>query len=304
MQKELSIIIATVFSQRRLENLQAILTSCLLELREMDFEIIIVNNGKIQLDEKELSEFSGEIGAGKIILINEDRPDLSVARNIGIKNAQSPHIFFLDDDIEIEKGYFHALLSVLKDNTDCLCVGGKVAVKEISEIGRFSDPFYYRFLSPPSFPDTLTKIAPPFYIAGASMAFKKEAFEKFGMFNEKLGRKKGTLLSNEDSDMVMRIPLENTYIEPKAVVITSIDINKLSNTYFIRRFFWQGVSDGIMLSETHIKKYYDMQELSIKKGLLKILFKEFITTQWIKLLCSMARYIGFSFHSLFAKIYL
>ncbi len=304
MRKKLSIIIATIYSNRRDANLTKILAICTSELQGLDFEIIIVNNGAEKLRTNTLARFTQDIKAKRIVLIQENRPDLTIARNIGIKNSKGKYIYFLDDDVEILPGYFHLILDVFRKHDDCLCVGGKVVVKEKSQIEKFTDPFYYRFLSPPDFPESLTKISAPYYVAGASMTFKKEAFDLFGTFNEKLGRKKGTLLSNEDSEMVMRIPIENTYIEPKAVVVTSIDISKLSNTYFIRRFFWQGVSDGIMLAGERPLPYYDLRELSLRKGLMSLLIGEAATLNFNKFLCSAARYIGFCFYGLFAKMYL
>lgn len=302
MNKEISIIIATIFSKDRSNRISVIIQSCLEQLTGKSYEVIIVNNGSVELPFSDFKLFQKEIDLGLIKIINESRLGLSLARNIGIYNAKGEFIFFLDDDVTLKENYFKSILDVF-NLKDCLCVGGKVLVQNTDIKKEYLDPFYYRFLSPPSFPDELSQKRKPYYVVGASMAFKKNFFEQYGNFDEKLGRRKGVLISGEETDLIMRIPDTLVYIEPKAVILTKIDSTKLTTNYFIKRFFWQGVSDGLIISKHKINNYYDESELYFRKGFHKILLNHVLKFDLKKILCSSARYIGFKFYKLMIIIY-
>lgn len=302
MNKEISIIIATVFSENRNNRILNITRECLHQLLGIDFEIIIVNNGPTELPLFNFKDFQNEVDSGIIKIINESKLGLSLARNIGISNAKGEFVFFLDDDITLGVNYFKFILDVLKTKR-CLCVGGKVLVENTDVKKEYLDPFYYRFLSPPSFPSVLSQKTKPFYVVGASMAFTKSFFEQYGVFDERLGRRKGVLISGEETDLIMRIPDNLVYIEPKALILTKIDSSKLTPIYFLKRFFWQGVSDGVIISKHKIHNYYDENELYFRKGFLKILANHILNYDFKKLLCSWARYIGFKFYKIMIIIY-
>jgi hypothetical protein len=83
------------------------------------------------------------------------------------------------------------------------------------------------------------------------MAFRKEVFESIGEFNIDLGRKKTSLLSNEESDLFERISKMGlqVFYEPSAVLYHRIPKDRVSLKWIRERSYWQGISDVVQKFE-------------------------------------------------------
>ncbi len=79
------------------------------------------------------------------------------------------------------------------------------------------------------------KHEPPY---GANMAFRKEMFEKYGVFRTDLGHCGDGLIGNDDTEFGRRLMAggERLRYEPFAVVYHSVPAERLSKKYF--RAWW------------------------------------------------------------------
>ena len=79
------------------------------------------------------------------------------------------------------------------------------------------------------------KEEPPY---GTNMAFRKEMFEKYGVFRTDLGRCGDSLIGNEDTEFGRRLMAggERLRYEPFAVVYHSVPAERLNKRYF--RAWW------------------------------------------------------------------
>ncbi len=80
---------------------------------------------------------------------------------------------------------------------------------------------------------------------GANMAFRKQAFDKFGGFRTDLGRIGEQMLSNEDIEFGRRLMNAGQRLryEPSALVYHPVDEARVCKDYFLRWWFNKGRSD-------------------------------------------------------------
>ncbi|MBQ9071775.1 MAG: glycosyltransferase [Bacilli bacterium] len=78
-----------------------------------DYEIILVNDGSKDNSEKIVKDYLKKYG--NIKYIKQENKGLSVARNIGVKNAQGEYILFLDSDDYLNKDLLFNLSKVKND---------------------------------------------------------------------------------------------------------------------------------------------------------------------------------------------
>jgi len=106
---ENSLISCVIVSYNRKNSLTLLLTD-ISNQEILPFEVIVVNNGNdITLDDFNLN----------LKIINNSRNSLTSGRNLGFKNITGKYVFFLDDDIRINKNYFKSMLSDFSSTKDC-----------------------------------------------------------------------------------------------------------------------------------------------------------------------------------------
>jgi GT2 family glycosyltransferase/SAM-dependent methyltransferase len=159
--------------------------------------------------------------------IPEPRRGLSAARNAGIRNSRGAIIAFTDDDVKVHPGWVGAIQGVLQDER-IIATTGLVLPTELATPAQYAfqgdSPGWgwgYRALDfDGNFFRSTKHLGVPVWRlgAGANMAFRREAFERVGFFDERLGA--GTSGCSEDSEFWYRL-LADGYrcrYEPAAVV--------------------------------------------------------------------------------------
>ena len=135
----------------------------------------------------------------------EGAQGLSHARNHGIGCAHGDVILFTDDDVLPEPEWLETTLAGLQTYGADAC-GGFIAPLWETPPPPWLTERFYGFLAVrtdrtddhPVTPDT----PPPF---GANMAFRRQVFDRVGLFDTSRGRKGAVLASGEDGEMFERI---------------------------------------------------------------------------------------------------
>jgi len=135
----------------------------------------------------------------------EGAQGLSHARNHGIACARGDVILFTDDDVLPEPEWMETTLDGLNKYGADACGGWIGAIWESPPPPWLTERFH-GFLAIRSdrsddYPVT-AETAPPF---GANMAFRRQVFERVGLFDTTRGRKGAVLASGEDGEMFERI---------------------------------------------------------------------------------------------------
>jgi GT2 family glycosyltransferase len=86
------------------------------------------------------------------------------------------------------------------------------------------------------------------------MAFRREAFERAGLWDNSIGRKAGTLLGQEVREWGLRARLAGLrgFYVPEMVVHHLIPPDRLTKRYFRRWFYWHGISRAMLYAKTRI----------------------------------------------------
>ncbi|MFS0753726.1 glycosyltransferase [Noviherbaspirillum sp. 1P10PC] len=196
----------------------------------LEWEIIFVNNGSSD-NTRPVLESSQKRFSVPVKIIDEDRPGLSYARNVGWKEASGRIIAFTDDDCYPHSDWLAQIHQVLGD-PHVGYVGGRVLLFDLTDA-----PVTIQI-------SELTKDFPKGShiesgnIIGANMAFKRQLLDQVQGFDCRLGA--GTRLrAGEDTDLLIRASLagfEGRY-DPSIIVYhhhrrkPGADIHKLSSGY-------------------------------------------------------------------------
>jgi len=224
------------------------------------WELIVVDNNSTD-DTRQVVESAVPGFPVEIRYVFEQEQGRSAALNAGICVAGGDIIVTTDDDVQVEPDWLNRAAEAL-DALDCDYVGGKVL-----PIWKGARPFWI--------PDhggkqwaviALLDYGPepiPFYKyahrvpLGVNMAFRREAFEHAGLWSNRVGRKKGTLLGQEVREWMLRARAAKLrgYYTPAMVVWHVIQGDRLTRAYFRRWFYWHGVSRALLYRDA----WLDMQ---------------------------------------------
>jgi succinoglycan biosynthesis protein ExoM len=93
--------------------LQSAIASCLANAtrRGLLFEIVIADNSVDGHAAPLLKQFSAQ--PIPVRRVPASPPNISIARNVGLRAARAPLVAFLDDDLEVESGWLDALVDTL-----------------------------------------------------------------------------------------------------------------------------------------------------------------------------------------------
>ena len=211
-----------------------------------DYDVVIVDNGSTDQTPEIVQEFHDR---ARIRYVYEERIGLCIARNAGWRAAEGRYVAFLDDDAIACPGWLDAIRVAFEDAILGV-VGGRVT------------PIWER--KPPSWlaneiagsltiidwgpVDKNIKDIRREWLVGANMALPKAILIEIGGFHPWLDRVGTNLLSSGDVFLqkeIIRRGFCCRYV-PSIAVEHLVPASRLDQRWFLRRFFWQGVSDAVM----------------------------------------------------------
>ncbi|MEP6846745.1 MAG: glycosyltransferase [Panacibacter sp.] len=204
-EQSISIIICT---RNRPEALEKSLRSLTISAND-ETEIIVVDNAPTDGSTKKIvSEFHA------VHYVLEERPGLDIARNTGISIASHNIIAFTDDDVIIPVNWVQNVLSCFQDPLT-MAVTGIVLPANLNTEAQviferdwgFNKGYLPKIFDHRYYLNNKEDGAPVWDIgAGANMAFRKQAFDLVGLFDERLDV--GAAGCSGDSEMWFRILAE------------------------------------------------------------------------------------------------
>ena len=242
---EISVVVCT---HNRAAMLHRALTSVLeQESGDIDFEILAVDNRSTDETAAVVRRLEGR---GPLRYLHEPALGLSSARNHGWRSARGRYVAYLDDDAVADPGWLRAIHAAFTAWPRAGAIGGRV-----EPIWEAAPPVWLssetaRSLSlvdwsrtPQELKDLGTQ-----WLAGANFALPRELLQRIGGFSLRLGRTGTRLLSNEEVHLQKRV-LElgrPVLYYPEMVVRHRIPRTRLTKSWLLRRFYWQGISDVAM----------------------------------------------------------
>ncbi len=207
------------------------------------YEILVVDNGSRDDTRRVVLEEFGWVP--NLRYLYEPVLGLGQARNTGWQNSTAEFVAFTDDDAIVASDWLEKILWAFNHVQPLPgCIGGPV--QPIWEAPR------PEWLSDDLLPlITVIKTEPAHilttgeWLAGANISFPKRVLEELGGFQVGLGRVGSKLLSNDEILLERMLDAKGyaRYFDPQIVVQHHIPAARLTQAWFIRRGYWQGVSE-------------------------------------------------------------
>jgi glucosyl-dolichyl phosphate glucuronosyltransferase len=247
-----SIVIATY---NRAEDLRETLASLAGVRPAGDWELIVVDNKSTDHTRTVVEEESVSFPA-PLRYLYEPEQGRYAALNAGIRAATGKIIATTDDDARVESDWLTTAAAALAE-LGCDYVGGKVwpiwkgarpdwlpnapggghwAVLALQDYGEKPREFGVNGTPWP---------------LGINTAARRETYERIDLFDNRLGRKAGTLRNQAQREWHLRARaagLRGFYV-PNMIVHHVVEPERLKKRYFRRWYYWHGISRAILFTK-------------------------------------------------------
>ena len=216
------------------------------ETQGIDYEIIVVDNNCTDDTKKLVHSYIERDPHFRYIF--EGRQGLSYGRNAGIEAARSDLIVFCDDDVEVSPTWVRANYDAAQKFPDADYIGGKVmpiwSGPLPSWVRNTMAPFALSMLGDEPFAACPEK---PHCLVGASLAVRRRALAKAGLFSIETQRVKNTIGSTEDFDWQQKVWAYGGHgvYDPSIACATEIPMNRLKKSYHRRWHLGHGKFNAI-----------------------------------------------------------
>ncbi len=221
------------------------------------FEILVVDNSPDAA--RSAAEAKRYATIKNLRWVHEKRPGLSHARNVAAGLTEAPLIAYLDDDARADPGWLGALIGAFDAlGSEAKVIGGRIRPWWGAERPAWLHDALVPALTVVDLGPERRPLRAGEWIAGANMAFRRNALLGHGGFAVNLGRIGGgaSLLSNDETDLIERIAASGGIVayDPTAAVEHFVPPERLTQAWFRRRMAWQAVSDYLRKPEEHLAK--------------------------------------------------
>src|SRR3954451_20649569 len=244
-----SILIATY---NRAEQLRETLAS--LSRLEIDtpWEVVVVDNNSSD-HTREVVEEAARLFPVRVRYVFEHEQGRSAALNAGFRVAEGEIFVTTDDDVRVDKDWLKHIEFGLATK-QCDYVGGRVIPLWESEPPRWlprSNGRLWAVIALLDYGRESLRFGARVPL-GVNMAMRRQAIERIGGFDTRIGRKAGTLLGQEVREWCMRAHAAGLtgYYVPEMVVQHLIPTARLNKAYFRRWFFWRGISRAMLYAQS------------------------------------------------------
>jgi GT2 family glycosyltransferase len=156
-------------------------------------EIVVVDNGSRDGTRDVVRAHAETLPVNYVV---EPRPGLSNARNRGVAVARGALIAFTDDDCNVDRDWMQAIVAAFAERPQLAILGGMVA-----PAGDGDRNVSLRTHAAPSSVASANAILAT--MSGCNMAFRRDVFERIGLFDPAFGKGR-RIGSAEDLDLMYR----------------------------------------------------------------------------------------------------
>ncbi len=260
----LSVIIPTKNRCYLLENLLFTITQQTLEVSL--FEVIIIDNGSTDKTKEIVKNYEKKIHS--LNYFYDSTPGLHVGRHLGLKHAAGEILVYLDDDVELFPEHLESVLRIF-EVPEVVLVGGKNLPKF-----ELNPPFWLenmwkekKIIAQLSIIDLGKDIHEinPNFVWGCNFSIRKSILIEAGGFHpdampEELIHFRG----DGESCITQYIDAKNykALYHPAVSVYHFVPNSRMSEEYFCKRMYQQGISD----SYTILRKYAKFSDLEARRA--------------------------------------
>jgi GT2 family glycosyltransferase len=236
-----------ICTHNRFDDLRSVLDALRRQiLAPAEMEVLIVDNST-DLAARDAFRAASDLPANARWL-DSSPPGLARARNLALREARAPLVAFLDDDAVPLTGWAEALALEARAHPDAAVFAGPIEADWLGQArpawlpGRHEGALTILDHGPDD-----RALKPGEHGYGANFALRREPALAAGGFEEQLGRKGASLLSNEETALQDRLREAGhaaRYVA-RARVLHRIRAERLSRDWFRARMAWQAVSASL-----------------------------------------------------------
>ena len=223
-----------------------------------DYEIVLVDNNCTDHTREVCGAFAAAHPEIAFRYVVEPEQGLSAARNKGIKEAKGEIIIYVDDDALVDADYIRQYAEHFAANPDTMAAGGPIEPLYETEEPSWMSPYTKALLTAwMNYGDKVREYPNGRYPGGGNAAYRKEVFDRVGLFNTELGRKGNLLLASEEKDIfdkMKALGMKVLYL-PTPVLHHCIPQAKLEEDYFNRLTLQIGRSERMRTRAISKGKY-------------------------------------------------
>lgn len=211
------------------------------------FEILVVDNASTDGTFEAVNAQFGTLG--RLRCVREPQVGVAAARNTGWREAKGHIIAYLDDDMRAAPDWAERILAAFENAPPELgCLAGRVLLDwPKPQPGWLSDELSL-CLSRIDWGPKPVALGADRHFSGGNLALPRRVLEDMEGFPVFLGRVGDKLLSNEEvllGHQVRERGLTVLY-DPSVTGFHFVHPERLLPGWFVRRSFWQGVSEAVM----------------------------------------------------------
>jgi len=253
---KLSVIFCTYNREKYLYNaLKSIVDQ---DFSHQDYEIVMVNNNSTDSTESICKQFQTDYPLVEFRYFVEMNQGLSYARNRGVVESKGDILVFVDDDATVFEHYLSSVKTFFEAYPDVSACGGPIVPVYEVDKPKWLSHYTEQLLGGKLYEgDQIKSFSNGKYPGGGNSAFRKEVFEKYGLFNVELGRKGTGLIGAEEKDLYDRLTRgkEIFYYLPQMGIYHYIPGKKLTESHFKELTYSIGKSERIRTKAVSQKAY-------------------------------------------------
>jgi len=220
-----------------------------------DWELLVVDNRSPD-HTREVIEEEAPAFPAPLRYLFEPEQGRYAALNTGIRAARGRVIATTDDDARVEADWLTRAAAAL-DAHGCDYVGGRVRPlwggPRPAWLPNGPSGGHWAVLALQDYGDTPREFGVngmPWPL-GINTAARRETYERIDLFDNRLGRKAGTLRNQAQREWHLRARaagLRGFYV-PDMIVHHVVDAERLTKEYFRRWYYWHGISRAILFTK-------------------------------------------------------
>ena len=223
-----------------------------------DYEIVLVDNNCTDNTRGVYEQFATANPMVTLRYVVEPEQGLSAARNRGIKEAKGDIIIYVDDDALVDTDYIRQYAEHFATYPETMAAGGPIEPLYETKEPSWMSPYTKALLTAwMNYGNQVREYPNGRYPGGGNAAYRKEVFERVGLFNTELGRKGNLLLASEEKDIfdkMKALGMKVLYL-PTPVLHHCIPQTKLEEDYFNRLTLQIGRSERMRTRAISKGKY-------------------------------------------------
>jgi glycosyltransferase involved in cell wall biosynthesis len=200
------------------------------------FELIVVDNNST--DDTRTIVMARAAADPRVRYVLERAQGLSYARNAGIAVARGSLLTFTDDDVRVPSDWVAAIAHGMAEYPEADFVGGPVLPDWPSPPPAWLTRDHWAPLALVDYGAEPLRISAdrPLCLIGANFAFRREVFERVGLFGTDFQRVKDGIGSLEDHEFLLRLFRANRHgmYDPRIRIHAEVQPNRLDRSYHRR----------------------------------------------------------------------